>query len=52
MGTDMHAFIELSYNAAVPFFTEATVVSFTAGEIHISRDYDLFNSLADGRNSI
>ena len=50
MGTDIHAFIELSYNLAVPFSAEATVVSFTAGEIHISRDDDLFNALADRRN--
>lgn len=51
MGTDIHAFIELDYSNKEPAFTDKEqIYAFNFGELLISRDYDLFNALADGRN--
>ena len=51
MGTDLHAFIELDCSQKESAFTDKEqIYAFNFGELPISRNYDLFNALADGRN--
>jgi len=50
MGTDIHAFIEMGWSKKKEAFAEKeSIYAFNFGELLISRDYDLFNALADGR---
>ena len=52
MGTDIHAFIEIDYSEEGKAFEDSEKISaFNLGELLISRDYELFDALGDGRSS-
>lgn len=51
MGTDIHAFIEMDWSEEEKTFEQKDQIhAFNFGELLISRDYELFNALADGRS--
>ena len=51
MGTDIHAFIEFSLDRKVEAFSALDDVrALNAGEFFVSRNYDLFDALGDGRS--
>ncbi|MEL6929281.1 MAG: hypothetical protein AAFO95_11675 [Cyanobacteria bacterium J06600_6] len=51
MGTDIHVFVEMDWSEEKEAFVDREkIYAFNSGELSISRDYDLFNALADGRS--
>ncbi len=52
MGTYMSAFIEIDYGErAPPFSDHMQVYSLTEGSFRFGKDYEVFDALAEGRNS-